>query len=1203
MFKFVARLLPLLLLFHLFSSGADAQQPVPGLNLGDAVVTGFAGTIAPDPGKPRPANKSAIDLTFINPDGPAARIVGVGRPGYVWDGRLFQAPKTFDVFAKDTGQVFGVALDDQPATNIYLAASSAFGLNLVGRGADGLPERRKVGGPGTGWMKGQFGLDLQGDPGSIYRVDGTTGAVTLFAKVMLDGVPNPGPALGNLAHDAAHKQLFVSDLYTGMIHRFALADGSEPGAPFDHGVTGRSAANLAPMPFNPANRPNIANNKFNAENPDSWGFAPPERRVWGLAVQAGRLFYSVRNGAAAEGPQIWSVGIAQDGSLAADARLEVEVAAQPGPYPVSDIAFSQRGALILAQRAPIAASHDYSAFTKPGEPRVLRYWLKDANDPPSPGLWKPMPEEYAVGFAGTYRNTDGGVALGYGYRQDGTLDSASCEASLWTTAQNLRNNPALRSQLEPGGPLLVNGLQGSPADMVRGANEPPAISYFVDYDDKFDDARASGHIGSVRILTRPCTAIAGNTSSPPYVSGQQTGGGGGGGGGGGNACYPPNQPTSFSLPPQALPPCTQPGQAVSLDLSTVLSSPGFDPNWAVTPYGPLAHSTAYGGWTTLSTRWIQPKPFVLTQTHPVGTYVYTRAFNLTCRPESYKGLKLCGQYGSDNSSVVTLNAPANIVATSPSSYSTPAVFFCVPTSFFVPGLNVLTVTVQNASPANPGPGAMNPTGMSMIANLEAICGPDCICECPPGTVNKDGTCVPVTPIDLKIGKETTPGGGGGHWFNVWVTNVGPPITFPAGGITITENIPAGMTVTGVTGAGWSCVPPTLVGPGTMHCTYGPAGSLATNASLSSTMVVHYTTTGPGPFTNCATVGIGSSSGVDTNPANDTACATVTETAGNIDLAVVKTGGTSPVPQVNGYAFHLAVTSVGAPFNGTNVVTVTDVVPAGMTFNSATGTNWTCVTLPASAGSTITCTYIGAGPTVPNQSLGTIDIVATALGAAPFPPFTNCAQVGTKPGSGLSDVNPPNDKSCVTVTKPVAGCPPPMVPGPVAGQCICPPPTHLVGNKCEGPPPPPSCQPPMVPGPVAGQCICLPPTVQKGKECVRPMECRSPLIPNASGTGCGCPAGLEQRGRECVKPTVCNPPAKLNRRGACECPTDMVARGNSCIERERPRPQVTPGDVIRIPGGGRDEPRGGRDNDNPRGGRDTDSPRGGGQGPMDFPGRR
>src|SRR5882757_10299781 len=257
----MARLLPLFLLCHFFSASADAQQPVPNLNLGDAVVTGFSGTVGPDPAKPHPANKSAVDLTFINPDGPSARIVSVSRPGSVWDGRLLQAPRPFDVFARDTGQVFGVALDDQAAPNIYLAATSAFGLNLVGRGADGSPERRKVGGPGSGWMKGQFGLDLQGDPGSIYKVDGSTGAVTLFAKVMLDGVPNPGPALGNLAYDAAHKQLFVSDLYTGMIHRFAIADGSEPGASYDHGVTGRGAANLAPMPFNPAGRPNIADSR------------------------------------------------------------------------------------------------------------------------------------------------------------------------------------------------------------------------------------------------------------------------------------------------------------------------------------------------------------------------------------------------------------------------------------------------------------------------------------------------------------------------------------------------------------------------------------------------------------------------------------------------------------------------------------------------------------------------------------------------------------------------------------------------------------------------------------------------------------------------------------------------------------------------------------------------------------------------------
>ena len=520
MSKIIARLLPLLALVFFHANDAGAQQPnrPPNLNLGDAVVTGFSGTVTPDATQRGGSNKAAIDLTFINPDGPSARVIDVSKPGYVWDGRLYTARKTFDVLAKDVGQVFGVALDDASPPNIYMAATSVFGLNIVGRGRDGLPERRKKGGPGAGWMKGQFGLELQGGPGGIYKIDGRTGVVSLFANVTLDGVPNPGPGLGNLAYDSANKQLFVSDLYTGMIHRFAL-DGRDLGPPYDHGVIGRPAqGNLPAQAFNPSRRLNIATARFDSEDPDTWGYAPPARRVWALAVHDGRLYYSARNGAPNNGPQIWSVGIQQDGNFAADARWELDVPGEPGPYAVSDIAFSQAGAMILAQRAAVAGAYDYSAFTQAGEPRVLRYWLKDANDPPSPSRWKLVPEEYAVGFAGAYRNTNGGVALGYGYSQDGTLGAGACEAALWTTGQNLRNNPALRSQLEPGGPLLVHGLQGSPADMVRGANEPPATSYFIDYDDNFDDARAAGHIGSLRILTQPCAGAVATRAAAPVIA-------------------------------------------------------------------------------------------------------------------------------------------------------------------------------------------------------------------------------------------------------------------------------------------------------------------------------------------------------------------------------------------------------------------------------------------------------------------------------------------------------------------------------------------------------------------------------------------------------------------------------------------------------------------------------------------------------------
>ena len=120
---------------------------------------------------------------------------------------------------------------------------------------------------------------------------------------------------------------------------------------------------------------------------------------------------------------------------------------------------------------------------------------------------------------------------------DGTLSTTACEAALWTTGQNLRNNPELRSQLEPGGPLVVHGLQGSPADLVRNANTPPTVSYFVDYADTFHDPRASGHIGSVRIYTTPCApAVA--MSSPAVAANPAVGGRGGGA----CVCQPPLLP-------------------------------------------------------------------------------------------------------------------------------------------------------------------------------------------------------------------------------------------------------------------------------------------------------------------------------------------------------------------------------------------------------------------------------------------------------------------------------------------------------------------------------------------------------------------------------------------------------------------------------------------------------------------------------------
>jgi hypothetical protein len=149
------------------------------------------------------------------------------------------------------------------------------------------------------------------------------------------------------------------------------------------------------------------------------------------------------------------------------------------------------------------------------------------------------------------------------------------------------------------------------------------------------------------------------------------------------------------------------------------------------------------------------------------------------------------------------------------------------------------------------------------------------------------------------------------------------------------------------------------------------------------------------------------------------------------------------------------------------------------------------------------------------------------------------------------------------------CPPPMVLGP-ADQCICPPGTHLVNGKCEGPGPP-MCSPPMVQGPVAGVCVCPPGTVQKNRKCVRRIDCRPPLVPNASGTECVCPRGEVLRRGKCVE--VEHPRRETRPKREIKCPRGTVRIRGDCVKPRR-EPRV----IDRLPGllGGRGDGGGGRD---------------------------
>ena len=432
-------------------SMALAQDAGGVMASGDAAVSGFSGTVD-DGGQP-----------VIDTDGAALKILDLKGHGAA-QAQLYNAPVKLEIPASSIGQVFGVALDNARPPNIYVTATSAYGLHIVAPDASGALKPVKNGQAGAAFMNGQFGPG--GGPGSVWKIDGKTGAVTLFADLKNNGAANGGAGLGNIVFDPAHYQLFVSDLDSGLIHRLDMT-GNELDT-FDHGQNGRPAEGLAAV-ADDGSTADITNPAFDSDNSDTWGLTDIRRQVWGMAFYKGRLYYAV-----GEGPQIWSVGFNKDGSFAGDAQIEIQQV--PGGFPVSDILFTPRGRMILAQRGGLLGGADFTKFHTPGNNAVLRY-SRDAS-----GQWTPQADEYAIGFPPDHKNASGGVAL-------------SCEGVLWSTGDNLRNDPAAAAT----GETVVHGLQGNDLPLVRPRNAPPWAAWFIDYDGKFGDDQNAGHVGDVEI--------------------------------------------------------------------------------------------------------------------------------------------------------------------------------------------------------------------------------------------------------------------------------------------------------------------------------------------------------------------------------------------------------------------------------------------------------------------------------------------------------------------------------------------------------------------------------------------------------------------------------------------------------------------------------------------------------------------------------
>ena len=220
----------------------------------------------------------------------------------------------------------------------------------------------------------------------------------------------------------------------------------------------------------------------------------------------------------------------------------------------------------------------------------------------------------------------------------------------------------------------------------------------------------------------------------------------------------------------------------------------------------------------------------------------------------------------------------------------------------------------------------------------------------------------------------------GATYSIVVTNSGFATT--SGTVTVTDTLPAGLTATGISGTGWTCVLATLTC--TRSTTRAPGASFQT-----ITLTVNVAANAPPMVTNTATV----SGGGQANTSNDTANDPTIITQPDLTIAKSHTGNFTQ-GQV-GATYSITVTNSGTSATS-GVVTVTDTLPAGLTATAISGTGWTCTL------ATLTCTRsnaLAAGASYPVITL-TVDVANNAPASV-----TNVANV-----SGGNQTNTVNDSA-------------------------------------------------------------------------------------------------------------------------------------------------------------------------------------------------
>ncbi|MDQ1591479.1 MAG: hypothetical protein QOG71_2106 [Pyrinomonadaceae bacterium] len=337
---------------------------------------------------------------------------------------MYYGPASSPWTRKNLGTIFGVTLDQNG--NIFVAATSAYNGDYYPSG-----------------------------PGTVYRIDGSTGAISIFAQLPnfqdpllnIQNYQNEAwPALGDVAYDCRYDQFFVTDLEDGKIYRLK-------------GNTLNNVTGTTLNTFDP----------FAADN-GAPGFAPRGERLVAVETHNGRVYYSVwkedcgnGNSNNTDSNEIWSVALDGTGNFVpTDNRRELSLPDLPGKNfsnPVFDISFSREGRMLLGERTmrcnpftgPSIPANEHcdsnmltayaaSTLAAAHASRALEYvCVGDTNEwrlspPTAPLPWKfnignviNSSSQCQLGAAGLPANAAGGVDYDY----------SNAQYTVWTTGDSL----------------------------------------------------------------------------------------------------------------------------------------------------------------------------------------------------------------------------------------------------------------------------------------------------------------------------------------------------------------------------------------------------------------------------------------------------------------------------------------------------------------------------------------------------------------------------------------------------------------------------------------------------------------------------------------------------------------------------------------------------------------------------------------------